>query len=174
MTNTKHNLVAKAKSGDAHAFAQLYQDIYKDLYHFAYCMMKDEHRAEDVVSESVLNAFENLHKLRNADAFRSWIFQITANECKKQFRLLSRINPVPDEELPISESTLDFTEKVIAKEAFSLLNQEEKFIVGLSVFGGYSGKEIAHFLRKKEGTVRSLKSRALDKMKQFLEVKNHD
>ncbi len=171
MKQTKQELVALAKSGDAHAFALLYQEIYKDLYHFAYCMMKDEHKAEDIVSESVLTAYENIHKLRKAESFRSWIFQITANECKKQFRLQARINPVPDEELPLQESTSDFTEQIIAKEAFSLLNEEEKFVVGLSVFAGYTGKEIARFLRKKEGTIRSTKSRALDKMKHFLEVK---
>lgn len=167
-------LVVRAKNGDTHAFALLYEQIYKDLYRFVCCTVKDVHLAEDIVSSSVLNAYENLHKLRKNDSFRSWMFQIAANECKKQFRTRVKVVPLEQNEVreavELSSHSEDLNEKLAIRQAFALLSEQERLIIGLSLYGGYSGREIAHFLRKKEGTVRSLKSRALDKMKQFLEV----
>ena len=39
---------------DAAAFAGMYETIYKDLYRYALCMMRNPHDAEDVVSETVI------------------------------------------------------------------------------------------------------------------------
>lgn len=168
-------LVAQAKNGDAHAFATLYENVYKDLYRFAYCTLKDAHLAEDVVSDSVLCAYENIHKLRKNESFRSWLFQITANECKKQFRIQKKVVPIENKDFPErSEHNADPAGHLLLKQAFNILNEEERLAIGLSVYAGYSGREIARFLRKKEGTVRSMKSRALEKMKQFLEVTENE
>lgn len=168
-------LVRQAKQGDAFAFARLYEEIYKDLYRFAYCNVKNIHTAEDVVSDSVLNAYENIHKLRKNESFRSWIFQIVANKCKRQFRLQSKTVPYETDVVRDSpQLAADPTDHLAIRQAFDLLNEQERLIVGLSLFGGYSGKEISHFLHKKENTVRSIKSRALDKMKHILEVSDDD
>jgi len=83
VTKTDWIFVQQAKKGDSHAFARLYEIYYKDLYHFALYYTRDSITAEDAVSSAVLKAFEQLHKLRKNDAFKSWLFQITANECKK-------------------------------------------------------------------------------------------
>jgi DNA-directed RNA polymerase specialized sigma24 family protein len=36
------------------------------------------------------------------------------------------------------------------------------------VFGGYNSREVAKLLKSREGTIRSIKSRAFDKMSQYL------
>lgn len=169
MTPDMQTLVAQAKKGDAYAFAQLYETIYKDLYRFAYCTMKHAEQAEDVVSAAVLQAFEQIHKLRKNTSFRSWMFQITANECKKQFRqqtnLISYEENRPAEE---ADKFTDLAERFALKEAFDNLGEMERLIVALTLFAGYNSREIAGHLKQKEGTIRSIKSRALHKMKQFL------
>ena len=93
---------------DAKQFTELYKLVYKDMYRFALCMMKNSHDAEDAVSESVLLAYENVHKLRKEEAFRSWIFQILANVCKKKLKAKERTE-VPIEEEHASE---DFTDQI--------------------------------------------------------------
>ena len=45
------SLVPAAKKGDKTAFSKLYQEIYKDLYKFAFYCLKNETDAEDAVSE---------------------------------------------------------------------------------------------------------------------------
>ena len=77
-------LIKRAKRGDAEAFGELYKDIYKQLYKFAYYMLKNAEDAEDVVSETVMDAFSSIKKLKKEESFSSWIFQILSNKCKRK------------------------------------------------------------------------------------------
>ena len=79
-------LVRRARRQDASAFARLYEEIYKDLYKFALYTLKNPHDAEDVVSAAVMEAFENIGKLRKEDAFSAWMYRIVANMCKQKMR----------------------------------------------------------------------------------------
>ena len=136
MTKTDWIFVQQAKKGDSHAFARLYEIYYKDLYHFALYYTKDSITAEDAVSSAVLKAFEQLHKLRKNDAFKSWLFQITANECKKLLKQKS-----------IYLSDASWQEPAAAED-------------------GYLTPEIAGIIKKREGSIRSIKSRALAKLRE--------
>ena len=75
-------LVKRAKRGDTAAFAELYGTIYKRLYRFALYTLGNTQDAEDVVSAAVMEAFENIGKLRKEDAFSAWMYRIVANMCE--------------------------------------------------------------------------------------------
>ena len=60
-------------------FSEMYETVYRDLYRYALCLMKNPQEAEDAVSEAVVAAYENIHKLKKEEAFRSWIFTILTN-----------------------------------------------------------------------------------------------
>ena len=64
---------------DTKTFAQMYETVYKDLYRFALCMMRNPQDAEDAVSDAVVAAYENIGKLKKEDSFKSWIFTILSN-----------------------------------------------------------------------------------------------
>ena len=76
---------------DGDTFAKMYQSVYQDLYRFALCILRDGQEAEDAVSEAVLAGYENIGKLRKEEAFKSWMFTILANQCKKRFRERARL-----------------------------------------------------------------------------------
>ena len=63
-------LANRARQGDVQAFSGLYESCYRDLYRFALYNLGQEEDARDVVSETVLAAFENIGKLKSAEAFR--------------------------------------------------------------------------------------------------------
>ena len=151
---------------DAHTFAQMYETVYIDLYRFALCLMKNKQDAEDAVGEAVLRAYENIRKLKDENAFKSWIFTITANTCKSRLReAAKRKSESIDECLTNTPSEeMDYGLSIDVRKAFTVLNDEEQTIIGLSVFGGYSSKEIGQMLGLKDNTVRSKKARALEKM----------
>lgn len=151
---------------DANAFTELYKTVYKDLYRFALCMMKHPQDAEDAVSEAVVSAYENVHKLRKEEAFRSWIFTILANVCKKKLKAKERTEQELLEHHAVTEMDGGIREDV--QKAFFVLSDEEQFVVGLSVFGGYNSKEIGEILNLNANTVRSKRSRALEKMSLIL------
>jgi len=151
---------------DAHTFAQMYETVYIDLYRFALCVMKNKQDAEDVVSEAVLKAYENIGSLKNPDSFKSWIFTITANICKRRQKeaakrkkksLEDALTNTPSEEM-------DYGMSLDVRRAFLVLTEEEQTIIGLSVFGGYNSREIGKMLGLNDNTVRSKKVRALEKM----------
>ncbi len=164
MTKTDWIFVQQAKKGDSHAFARLYEIYYKDLYHFALYYTKDSITAEDAVSSAVLKAFEQLHKLRKNDAFKSWLFQITANECKKLLKQKSiYLNDASWQEPAAAEDGY-LTPEI--QDELSQLSEPERRVITLSVFGGYTSREIAGILKKREGSIRSIKSRALAKLRE--------
>lgn len=159
---------------DARDFARHYGAVYLDLYRFALCMMGRAHDAEDAVSEAVLAGFRQRHQLRRDEAFKSWMFAILANVCRKKLKGARREEPAADPScgrealaafdggaLPPGAAD-DLREDVRA--AFSAVSEEERLIVSLSVFGGYTSAEIGSALKLNASTVRSKRKRALEKM----------
>ena len=142
---------------NAEDFAAKYEKVYQDMFRFALYTLKNRHEAEDVVSETVLDAWKGIEGLKDENAFRAWIFRILANKCRQ--KLKSYLNRAVER---------DTSEDMDVRAAFYKLNDEERLILSSSLFGGYTGKEIASMLEMNENTVRSLKSRALKKMEQML------
>nr|MCR5623677.1 RNA polymerase sigma factor [Lachnospiraceae bacterium] len=77
-------LVQRAKQADTHAFALLYEMVYEDLYRMALYTLGNHEDAEDMVSETVLDAYVGIKALKDETAFRGWIFKILSNKCKKK------------------------------------------------------------------------------------------
>ena len=62
----------------------------------------------------------------------------------------------------------DYAETLDVRAAFGTLEEEERLILAFSVFGGYRSEEIGAIMEKNAATVRSRKSRALEKMRRML------
>ncbi len=157
-------LVEAARAGDAGAFAGLYEAVYKDLYRFALYTLRNEADAEDAVSEAVTDAYASIRKLRSADAFKAWMFRILSNKCKNRLKEYSKRMVSLDEAQEVEGRTPDLTDSLYIRKLFEELADEERLIVSLHVFGGYTGREIAGMLKMNPNTVRTKESRALKKM----------
>jgi RNA polymerase sigma-70 factor (ECF subfamily) len=160
-------LVKRAKRGDVEAFAELYGKIYKKLYQFAFYVLKNQEDAEDVVSEAVTDAFENIGKLRKDEAFSGWMYRIVANKCNRKMReyydrteALGEAH-VDEEGCASADSREEYIE---VRRVFFELPQVDRMIVGMHVFLGYKTREIAGMLSMNENTVRSRESRAIQRM----------
>lgn len=163
--------VLLAKNGNTDSFCKLYELYYKDMYRFAYYMLGNQQDAEDVLSETVLDAFTGITNLKHPDKFKAWIFRILTTKCKRQMAVYAANrehlhtditdNDLIREDHPYAD-TLDI------RNAYTVLNDTEKTIISLIVFGGYNSRETARILNSTDGTIRSTKSRALTKMAQYL------
>ncbi len=165
-----HDLVHAAKKGDKNAFSQLYQEIYRDLYKFALYSLQDEQDAEDAVSDAVLDAWQGIHRLRQEDAFRPWMFRILSAKCKRKIRSYVRQRSETDlEDLDIPvDGGFESGESLELRRAFGQLSDEERMILSLIIFGGYDSNEVAAMLQMNRNTVRSKQSRALSKLRSML------
>lgn len=162
----EYNLIdiKKAKQGDATAFANLYRQVYEDLYRFALYTLKNKADAEDVVSETVMDAFATIKKLRKEESFKGWIFRILYNKCKDKLREYTKKTAEIPEDYAEKSETEKVEEGAVMRALFYELSEEERLIIGMHLFAGYTSKEIGKLLQMNENTVRSKESRALKKL----------
>lgn len=163
----RQELVRKAKSGDVQAFSKLYEDIYRDLYRFALYTLKNTHDAEDVVSDTVADAWQGIRTLRKAESFKAWIFRILTNKCRRKLRqYVDKALELPED---LTAEPRDIGRDIDVRRAFAALSDEERMILAMNIFGGYNSREIGRTLHMSDNTVRSKQSRALKKMEACLE-----
>lgn len=159
-------LIHQAKLGSAQAFSELYREVYQDLYRFALYTLKNSHDAEDAVSDTVMDAWKQIGDLRREEAFRSWIFKILSNKCRQRLKqYANKMDEIPEDLHAVSRNE---AEDMDVKEAFARLDEEERLILSMHIFGGYRSREIAEMLNMNDNTVRSRQKRALDKMGTYL------
>lgn len=152
---------------DQQTFIRLYQEVYQDLYRFALYTLKNTHDAEDVTGDAVADAYENFGKLRSLDSFRPWIFKILSNKCKRKLKeYVNKTVELPDD-LACRIDGMEADCQV--RQAFAGLNEEERLIISMHIFAGYTSREIGKILHKNENTIRSKESRALKKMERLLQ-----
>ena len=87
-----------------------------------------------------------------------------ANQCKKKFLTQKQTEELP-KELAVDHELEEIHD---VREAFQKLEEEERLIVTCSVLGGYASEEIGKMLNMNPATVRSKKSRAMEKLRQML------
>lgn len=153
-------------------FIELYTGIYKDLYRYALYILCNKEEAEDAVGEAVVDAYAEFDKLRDKAAFRSWIFKILSIKCKKKIKGYVNRDDKLDETVDamVFKEAEDIAGKVDLRNAFAKLDERERQILTLSVIAGYEGEEVSKIMDMNHNTMRTIKSRALEKMRKMLSV----
>ncbi|MBP5578096.1 MAG: sigma-70 family RNA polymerase sigma factor [Ruminococcus sp.] len=161
--NDLSNDVRLAGKGDTEAFARLYGTVYEDLYHIALNSLRSTHDAADAVSDTILDAFRYIKKLRSPDKFRSWIMTILAAKIKRKQRTYFEPSEELNENTQLSDS---FSyESVELREAMEKLDEESRLLLSMSVLGGYTSDEISSLCGINSATVRSKLSRIKHKLR---------
>ena len=151
-------------------FSAEYATIYKDLYKMALYTLGNEEDAKDMVSETVLDAYKDIGKLRDDTKFRSWIFKILSNKCKRKIKEYISVRDFfieLDENTPFYDKSSD--DKVLLEQAYKAISKKERLIINMIVVAGFNSRETAKILFMKDTTVRSIYSRALKKMQSSIE-----
>ncbi len=163
------DIIKRARAGDRQAFAQLYLSYKDRLFRYAYFKLGSVQDAQDAVGNCVAEAYAGIAQLKSEKAFQSWLFKIMYRECCRIYTertLRGDEQSLTDTDIA-ENSALHLAPEL--EEALSILSDEDRDIVLLSVVSGYKTREIAEMLRLNHATVRSKLSRALAKMKDFLE-----
>lgn len=166
-------LVKKAKKGNEEAFSKLILAEKDGLYKIAISRMKTIEDAEDVLQETVIEAYIKIRKIKKQEAFRSWIRTILINKintfyerkAKKDIKIKTKLMENFERETSNSiiktESDIDF-QRLISK-----LEGEERTLVILYYSDGYKIKEISELLNMNENTVKTKLARARKKLEKL-------
>jgi len=167
------------------AFAKLYDQYYPKIFGYVLRRTVNLEAAQDITSETFFNALKKLWQFRWRNiSFSSWLYKIATNEINQYFRKAEYKKSISLEEFqeqgfePISPN--DPESKLI--EAQEKLKQHQDFleiqvkivrlpakyqeVIALRFFEQKQIKEISEILGKKEGTVKSLLHRAVEKLRE--------
>ena len=159
-------LVEKAKKEDKQAFTNLILSIQRDLYCIAKSKIENENDIDDIIQETMIIAFLNIKKLKNNKFFKTWIIKILINNCNKFYKR-KKLKSIEqnDEVRKIKSKEIDMS-NIEFEDLISFLKEDEKIILTLYYYLGYTTKEISQILNKREGTICSKISRAKMKIKE--------
>ncbi len=73
VTDFSEELVLRCRKGDQKAQLQVYKLFYKPVFHSCLQLVNDPLRAEDIMQESFLLAFENINSYLGDISFSSWV-----------------------------------------------------------------------------------------------------
>jgi len=181
----EEELVKRAQK-DPDAFAKLYDQYYPRIFGYVLRRSANLEAAQDITSETFLKALGKLWQFqwRNV-SFSSWLYKIATNEINQYFRKAEYKKSVSLEELqergfellsphdPESE-LIEAQEKLKQHQDFleiqgriTRLPAKYQEVIALRFFEKKQINEIAEILGKREGTIKSLLHRAVEKLREM-------
>ncbi|KGA97649.1 RNA polymerase [Alkalihalobacillus alcalophilus ATCC 27647 = CGMCC 1.3604] len=151
-------------------FEELIKTEQERMYRVAYSFVKNEQDALDIVQDAVIKAYRSYDKLTEIQYFSTWMTRILINTAIDATRRRREVIYV-DFERTVSEKNEqnDTLNKMLVDEQFDRLKPEQKSLIILRFYYGYSIKEMSELLQKPEGTIKSKLHRTLTQMKINLE-----
>src|SRR5919107_3261065 len=173
------DLISLVETGDADAFAALYDRHSRAAFSLAYRMMGERQAAEDLAQDAFLKVWRNASSYRaERGSVRTWILSIVHNRGIDQLRSLASRRRTQDRveaSAPTSEPSEAFAETwrnsqgEQVREALGTLPAEQLKILELAYFSGYTHVEIAELLGLPLGTVKGRMRLGLKKIRDFFE-----
>jgi RNA polymerase sigma factor (sigma-70 family) len=172
--------VIRARKGELPAREWVAERAYAAGLRLAAFSLGDEDLAQDVGQEVAIRVLRALPKLRDAERFDAWTYRISAREVKRAAKKRKRHDWQPydgqESELRVEAEFADaFGERDWLGQALSRLSDRQRLVLGLHYVHGLDDREIAAVIRARRGTVRSLLSRGLARLRQEADLEEqHD
>ena len=172
---TEAALVARCRSGDQAAWNELVERFSRYVYAIAVQAFRlPEHDAEDVFQEVFTRVYQHLDSLRDDEAVRPWIGQLTRRVCINRLRTSSREQPAEtDLEVTDDEDVIGRLDEAFSvHEALATLPEHCKEILDRFFARDESYRQIGDSLGLPAGTIASRISRCLGKLREQFEGRN--
>lgn len=166
----------RVRDGEARAFEVVFDRHGGPAYSLAYRMCGSQSRAEDVVQEAFLSLWRTGARYDRArGSVRSWILGAVHNRAIDAFRRQTsrESQDVGDEHLDEHLAAEEHTEAEVerrddahrVRSALGQLPGEQRRVIELAYFGGFSHSEIAEMLSLPAGTVKGRMRLGLSKLR---------
>ena len=170
-TGSDAELVSRCRAGDAAAWNELVERFSRYVY--AICTQGfrlSEHDAEDVFQDVFTRVYTHLDRLRDNEAFRPWLAQLTRRTCLDRLRSGGRETPTEEVEPGALDEPLSQLDEALAiHEAMAAMTDNCREILDRFFARDESYRTIGEALDLPAGTIASRISRCLDKLKAQLE-----
>ena len=135
------------------------------LYRTAVAILGNKADAEDIVQEVLVKVMEKHPVFQSPEHEIAWLIRVTVNRCKSRLRLSWRkkTDPLLESYPAQSEEQQHLMETILSLPA------KYRIVIHLFYYEGYTTAEIAGITGQKESTVRSLLTRARQKLRTMLQ-----
>ncbi|KAA3616088.1 MAG: hypothetical protein DWQ05_10085 [Calditrichaeota bacterium] len=180
----QESIIERAQDGCELAYKELYKRYCRVVYTLAYQMLGNHSDTDEVVQETFIRVFKNLHRLRNTKAFTSWLYQIAMNLSidHRKVRTRRRMQPLDENPDYVSNYELATTKHVRNpgqvlenKELLGQINlaiddlpEQQRAVIIMHEVEGMSKKMISDVLNCSLVTVRTNLHHARKKLRQNL------
>lgn len=179
---SESELLARIKN-NPEAFSELFRTYYKPIFGYLFRRTGNFYDTVDIASDTFFKALKHIQDYQyRGIPIKVWLYRIATNEANLYFRNRRKSNGFM-ERLSIENSELIKTSLLSDKEALeNELERNEQFlkisfalktlpikyqeVISLRYFEGKDNGEISEILTIKEGTVKSLLSRGLVKLRE--------
>ena len=153
------DLVEAARRGDQAAFIDLVRPRSDRLFAIALRILRDIDRAEDALQDALVIAWRDLRGLRDPDRFDAWLHRLLVNVCvvhaTRERRRTINLRVLPVEGPPARDDLLTIADRDQLERGFRRLPPDQRAILVMHHYVGYSPTEIAETLGIPPGTARS-------------------
>jgi len=174
MSDTDTERLDRARACEPGALAEIYDHFSTQLYAYAMRQLGDEQIAEDCVAETFTRFLKAVAAGGGPkDYLQAYLYRTAHNWICDQFRRRPVLDPLEDELVDVSSTSPeeDIEQAIFAKEmrsALRLLTDEQRQVVVLRFFEGWSHPEIAQAMDRPVGAVKALQHRALRSLERVL------
>jgi RNA polymerase sigma-70 factor (ECF subfamily) len=129
---------------------------------------------DDLYQDSLVTALRKFETLRDTSAFRSWLYRIISNRYKNSLRRnwKNRFLPLTGEvadQIGTGNPTAAHSARRILETALVKLTAEERSLIILFELEGWTIRELAHLMNRKESAVKVRLHRIRKKMRRAIE-----
>jgi RNA polymerase sigma-70 factor (ECF subfamily) len=184
MTRDEEVYLLQQINEDPKYFGVVFDTYYKNVFSYIFKRVADYDISKDIAAETFLKAFLNIHSFVWKDiSISSWIYRIATNEInyyfrKRKYLLVSLNNLMDKSDYDLLRGYDDVNDKqsielevehhgefLKVHKCLAQLDIRYQEVLSLRYFEKKSIIEIAEILGKKEGTVKSLLSRGVEKLR---------
>ncbi len=150
-------------------FEQLFIDNRDFIFKYLMKLTKDSSLAEELTQETFFRAYMNFSSLRDKEKASIWLCQIAKNTYFAHYNEAKKIDSFENRDIKNDDENIEdiFIQKEFSQKVLNCLHQLEepyKEVFMLSVFGGFSLKEISNLFDKSESWARVTFYRAKQKL----------
>lgn len=174
----QRDLVERAMAGDHDAFQELARVEIRRLFVVARLILRDDSRSEEATQEALMAAWRRLPGLRDPDRFGPWLHRLLVNACYREARRTRRRQSIEVHIDPIVLSAAtgpldrvaDLTNRDQIERGFRRLDVDQRTVLVMHYYLGFTLDEAAEVLGIRPGTIRSRLHRAIEAMRAALEA----
>ena len=171
------DLVEAAQRGDREAYVDLIRPRFGRLFAIAQRILRDVDRAEDVLQDTLVIAWRDLRGLRDPDRFDAWLGRVLVRQCidqaSRERRRVANLRVLPVEgPFAPDPQLLTVADRDQLERGFRRLSPDQRSILVLHHYAGYTPSEIAEMMGIPAGTARSRLHNAHRAMRAALDADN--